>query len=916
MGSRGGESWPDTIAAFRSGPTAFLLSHGASDTFVAELLRDLRSERLTEQLKVSLLMLLLDYPTLLCPDVKAGQEAAASLLSLFTQLGPGSKHASLRRHLLFATGTVLVATDAFGPACQASGDYLALLRQLASDLNDGRGGAAEWPVRAAACECLREAESCYPGLLSGQLETLRAWQQEEVSMAHQGYTVLYSLALRNGVRLLAQGAREGTLGELLAGRGGPAWEATGVPRELSLATLHRLVLLPSPGDLRELKLVVSALLEGSYLLSPAAQSHLLWHLAQVVSMVRTQSPAIFKAQLVRLFGTADAALQHALLQLKALFTDSLFTSEDEAFLLRRLVALAQHPALLTPVTLFHLDCLLHFPENRPLGSGTEEGLPVLLTPGATSGLFPALFQDPATALARLNVMCLVCVESEGPMAEQGAGYLLEHVLALGGLVARGGGLEAIRLFFQAAFLFARSFGTREPPMAELTQCVLDLYRQNGALAPNVINLLDESWGAAEESRWSRSLARGLQALIVGSPLTPGRLGGHLKVLARLAKEKDLPQGKTMGFLQRLVARGQLGDWRAGQILLTVCRNLMQLRPPPAPAVLADLLQAVSFSHADVDVQDRARFYYTLLTGLSGEKHGAVLAPGGPLKARTLSSSSSSSSSASLVADSQRFVASLTVHPTQPAPMRLEKVGTSGEGPPSPDPEQGVEDYCRGLLEAGGPSRLSLTYRLVHAGAPAPPFDLLLCVELRFGCSDRHYESVPDVCVPCLAAHRPPRTLTLTLQPRCPYPTRLEASAVYATPDGLTRCSRLEPVEVTFSDLFMPLPVPAWPSEKRQGLFGALWHRLDPGTGEKCAESLTVLPVAPEDLGAVIRSHFARYVVAEQGGSYEIGMVLPPGCHILLRVRSVDDVARVGIRTDNWKLLPSLNNYLQGLAESR
>nr|XP_020633131.1 LOW QUALITY PROTEIN: AP-5 complex subunit beta-1 [Pogona vitticeps] len=629
MGSRGGESWPDTIAAFRSGPTAFLLSHGANDTFVAELLRDLRSERLTEQLKVSLLMLLLDYPTLLCRDVKAGQEAAASLLSLFTQLGPGSKHASLRRHLLFATGTVLVATDAFGPSCQASGDYLALLRQLASDLNDGRGGAAEWPVRAAACECLRE-----------------------------------------------------------------------------LATIHRLVLLPSPGDLRELKLVVSALLEGSYLLSPAAQSHLLWHLAQVVSMVRTQSPAIFKAQLVRLFGTADAALQHALLQLKALFTDSLFTSEDEAFLLRRLVALAQHPALPTPVTLFHLDCLLHFPENRPLGSGTEEGLPVLLTPGATSGLFPALFQDPATALARLNVMCLVCVESEGPMAEQGAGYLLEHVLALGGPVARGGGPEAVRLFFQAAFLFARSFGAREPPMAQLTQCVLDLYRQNGALAPNVINLLDESWGAAEESRWSRSLARGLQALIVGSPLTPGRLGGHLKVLARLAKEKDLP--------------------------------------------------------------------------------------------------------------------------------------------------------------------------------------------------------------------------------------RLEASAVYATPDGLTRCSRLEPVEVTFSDLFMPLPVPAWPSEKRQGLFGALWHRLDPGaeekcaesltvllwhrldpgTVEKCAESLTVLPVAPEDLGAMIRSHFARYVVAEQGGSYEIGMVLPPGCHILLRVRSVDDVARVGIRTDNWKLLPSLNNYLQGLAESR
>ncbi|XP_077185503.1 AP-5 complex subunit beta-1 isoform X2 [Paroedura picta] len=848
MSPRNTEGWTSAIASFRSCPTAFLSAYGAGDTFLAELLQDLHNEKLAEQIKISMLLLFLEYPTLLCPDAKAGQEAAASLLSLFAQLGSSPKVLPLRCHLLFAVGTVLLATEAFGEGCPTAHEYLSLLFHLASDLNDRHGGAAERPVRVAACECLREVECCHPGLLSQRLDTLRSLQQQEASSAHQGYTLLYSLALRNAVLLLARGG-QGTLGDLLGGSEGLVWGATKELGDLSPAGIDRLLLMPSAGDLKELKSVVSALLDSSYLLTPAAQSHLLWHLAQAVSVVRTQSPAIFKAQLVRLFGTADVALLHAILQLKALFTDSLFTAEDEAFLLRRLVGMAQHPALPAPVKLFHLDCLLHFPENRPLGSGTEEGLPVLLTLHTVAGLFPGLFQDQGTILARLNLLCLVCQDSEGPAAEQGVGYLLEHVLSLGGLVAGKGGQEASRLFFRAAFLFSRYFSSRAQPMAELTRCLLDLYRQNCALAPNVINLLDEARAVLEEPGWAGSFAHALQELIVGLPLQGKELRWHLKVLARLAKEKDLPQRSTLQFLRRLVALDQLGDWRLGQILLSVCRNLMQLQPLPAPYQLADLLQAVSLCHVDVDVRDRARFYYTLLASLSDEKLMAVLAPQGSLKARTLSSS--------IVADSESFVASLTVHPAERAPMRLEKVGESREVPAAPHSEQDVDGYCRWILEPRPPLQLNLTYQLVHAGPPSPPWDLLLCVVLRFVCSDRHYEPVPELCVPCLSAGHPPRTVTLTLQPHCPYPTQVNVFAVYTTQKGLTQCSQLEPLDISFPDLFLPLKTPAWPPEKRHQLFDALWHQLHPDSRETCAESLICWPLAPPSLGLLVQEHFAR-----------------------------------------------------------
>ncbi|XP_066466438.1 AP-5 complex subunit beta-1 [Tiliqua scincoides] len=906
MGSRTREGWASTLAAFRSSPITFLSAHGPTEAFLSELLQELRSEKLGEQTKVSLLTLFLEYPTALCSDAEVGQEVAASLLSLFTWLGSSPKQAGLRCHLLFSTGTVLVATDAFGESCQTSHEYLALLLHLASDLNDRLGGPAERPVRTAACECLRELESCYPGLLSRRLEILHSLQQQETSVAHQGYTLLYSAALRNAVLRLAEGG-PGTLGDLLAGSEGLLWEATKEVGEVLPATLDQLVLLPSAGDLKELKSVVSALLDGSYLLSPAAQSHLLWQLAQTVSVVRTQSPTIFKAQLMRLFGTADVGLLHAVLQLKALFTDSLFTAEDEGFLLRRLVALAQHPTLPSPVKLFHLDCLLHFPENRPLGSGTEESLPVLLTPRTTSGLFPSLFQDQGTVLARLNLLGLVCVESEGSVAEQGVGYLLEHVLALGQLVAGCGGAESTRLFFRAAFLFARYFGPRAQPMAKLTQCLLALYRQNCSLAPNVIDLLDKAWVILEEPAWAGTLACALQELIVGLPPQEEELSWHLKVLARLAKENDVPQGCTARFLRQLVALGQLGGWRCGQVILSICRNWMQLRPPPPLSCLADLLQAIYVGHGDVDVRDRARFYYTLLANLSSEKLGAVLAPGGPVKARTLSSS--------IVADSESFVAALTVHPTKRAPLKLQRVKTSSSPPAASGSEQDVKRYCQWLLESCSPASLSLTYQLVHVGPSDPPYSLLLCVVLRFACASLHYEPVPDLCVPCLLAHRPPRTLTLTLQPRCPYPTRLDVSAVYTTQEGLTRCSQLEPLEITFPDLFVPLAVPAWPSEKRQHLFEALWQSLHPESNEAYAESLVCWPVPPPSLGGLVEHHFAKYVLVGQPGCYGIGMALPPQYHILLQVRTVEDIARVGIRTDNWRLLPSLNAYFQSLMET-
>ncbi|XP_021564766.1 AP-5 complex subunit beta-1-like, partial [Carlito syrichta] len=145
------------------------------------------------------------------------------------------------------------------------------------------------PLQAAACECLRELESCVPGLLAGSLGLLRGLLGQEGPV--QPLSLLLALALRNALALQPQ-AGAGLQGLLMAGvsaaRGGPwgwtlaeagdgrlqpqapCWPAAeGGERGLVMRE-------PSPEEAREVRAAVVQLLDTSYLLTPAAQAQLLW----------------------------------------------------------------------------------------------------------------------------------------------------------------------------------------------------------------------------------------------------------------------------------------------------------------------------------------------------------------------------------------------------------------------------------------------------------------------------------------------------------------------------------------------------------------------------------------------------------------------------------------------------------------
>lgn len=636
-----------------------------------------------------------------------------------------------------------------------------------------------------------------------------------------------------------------------------------------------------------------------------------------------------------LFTSLQVCLLHTTLLMKCAFTDSLFSAEDEAFILKRLVVLSQHPLLSTPEKLFYMDCILHFPENRPISCGDgDETLPVLLTPQLASALVPTVFNDSATMLARLNLLSQVYLEEgeEGDGEEgRGLAYLYEHLTSLLRIVENGGSREIVVTFFRAAFLFLFYFFHVERYSNSLMEKLCELYLRHTHLAPHLINLADQTQEKLTESSWAVALLKALQGVITKAPLgqlTLQELSWHLKMLARVAEEGEIPQHSTLGFLSCVITPSSSslcvsGDWRLGNSLLGVCRRL--LVHPSLDSLLiplADILQHLTCHYGDTDIQDHARLYYTLLTTLSREKLAGVLAQGLTEGGRQVKKRSLST----IMTEGEGLTSALTIHQTEKAIFGL--IGTLSDPQEETDLNQNetesspgqataaLEAYRAQFHDPGFASEITLNYLLTHIEADDSRFDQLFSIRLHFNLTDDHYEELSDISVPCLFRERPPPKVKLRLKPRRPYPTTLHASAIFTTQDGLSWLTVLPDIHVTFQQAFMSPPAPpAWGRGAKLGLFEGLWDEISSESGDKdlgdCATSLFCCQLEEAALIALVEKHFLPYLISDLSDEEEFKVLffLPPQSHMLLKIRSEEDAVHFNIATDNWQLLPHMSSYL-------
>lgn len=630
--------------------------------------------------------------------------------------------------------------------------------------------------------------------------------------------------------------------------------------------------------------------------------------------------------------------------MKCAFTDSLFSAEDEAFLLKRLVALSQHPLLSTPEKLFYMDCILHFPENRPISCG-EETLPVLLTPRLALALVPTMFNDSVTMLARLNLLSLVYLEDveegEGD-GGKGLAYLHEHLISLLRVVENGGGREVVVTFFRASYLFLFYFCHIRRYSDSLVEELCKLYLRHTYLAPHLINLANQTQDKLTESDWAVGLLKALQGAIIKAPLTQltlQDLSWHLKVLARVAEEGEILQTGTLLFLSSVITQSfsslcLSGDWRLGNSVLGVCRRL--LVHPSLDSLLtplADILQHLTCHYGDTDIQDHARFYYTLLTTVSREKLAGVLEQGLTEGGRQVKKRSLSC----IMAEGEGLTNMLTIHRTLRATFMMVEARseqeetqtdqsdlnqTEGEACPV-EASTALEVYRAQFSDSSFASDITISYQLTHTEPADARFHQLFSIRLHFSLTDDHYEELSDISVPCFFKERLPPKVSVRLKPRRPYPTTLQAKAIFTTEDGMSWFTILPDIHVAFHQVFMPPPAPsAWGRGDKLSLFKGLWEEFTSESGEKelsnCATSLFCCQLKEAALFALVTKYFLPFLISDVSAKEEFKVLffLPPQSHILMKIRSEEDAAHFDIATDNWKLLPHINSYLLMLTSSQ
>ncbi|XP_048877553.1 AP-5 complex subunit beta-1 isoform X1 [Brienomyrus brachyistius] len=910
-------SWPRRIPAFLLSPSQFL-SSTTSESFLEELLHELRDDRTNESTKIFLLSPLLEYPTVLCPTPAAAEETALELLAIFNQVPHKSFH--FKDQLMVAITSVLLCTSCMNSEVARS--FLDMVFQMIQDTNDHKNGQQFFSARLIACDCLREIETCFPGFLSQKLETLSLLKQQETTPLHQEYSLLYTLGLKNAIHHLSlqKGVTDAELKRTISGNDAFVWNAfETVLARLPVNLMENIPVLQTSTDNKELKSVVSLLLEESYLLTPVSQAFLLRELIEIVAMMQALSPAMFKSQLLRLFGTKEITLLHATLLMKSTFTDSLFTTEDEIFFLKRLVGMAQHPLVNIQQKLFYVDCILNFPENRPISGNGEESLPVLVTPQLAASLLPTVFNDSKTMLSRLRLLSLVYMEAD-ESDDKGVGYLFRHLMTLYKVVDNNSKREMTVTYFRATFIFLSYFYHNLKFIDNLTNNICELYSRHFYLAPNLINLIDKIQECLEESGWPIQLLKALQRLIVELPLplmTLTNLKWHLKILSRVSRESQIPPRASLCFLLSVLINSSLcktGGWKMGNAVLIVCCNSLQ--HPSLHQVfseLADLLQYLMYNYEDTDIQDHARFYYTLLNNLSQEKLSGVLARGPDVER-----SAKTCSLSSIMPETDGLSNSLTVHQTKNRILKLTRVQNIRTQKVMQKTKSESHGDCPTTYEGeyvstGLVSKMILEYHLIHVGDVNALYDKLFSICLHFDLTDSCYEKVSDINIPCLFKSRKPPVVRLALQPRQPYPTHLHVCAVFSTDDGMSWYTQLDDLLVPFSDLFVPLPVPVnWTQESQEQLFDHLWNSMCQDDFSQKASSLFCFDLGGRQISDLVEENFNPYLISKQPDKkcYKVLFYLPPQYHLLLKIVNTEDAGQVHIATDNWELLPFINDYLK------
>lgn len=393
---------------FRSSPHQYLSSKKCNvETFVHELLQQLYLDDQGTSSKLTTLGILQEKADMLLGDLTLFEYTIATLKNLLSH-AQFLNQPILRSQILCTMTTVFTVVDMKEGLDKPLTDFIDLLfTTIESVTNDHTR-----MIRVAACECLKELELNFPGLLSGKLTQLFDLCAEENSVICPQYMALAATVLHHAVlKMITDLDLEKDVscrsfsqpGDLVPFSLPSVDHIKSSTKFLTAPPEHK---LDESVDTHELKRGISLIMDHLSLATPPVMIHIVRMLMRAVYLSGI-SAMTFKSFLMRYSSSQELMLFHTVFLLKVLFENELCDASENELILKRNIIIATHPSLNIHHKLLTFNWLLHYPLKQVLsGNKTliEYSLPYIIDYNDLATLFPTTFDHIDIVAAKLDAL--------------------------------------------------------------------------------------------------------------------------------------------------------------------------------------------------------------------------------------------------------------------------------------------------------------------------------------------------------------------------------------------------------------------------------------------------------------------------------------------------------------------------------
>lgn len=811
-------------------------------------------------------------------------------------------------------------------------------------------------TRKTACECLWEIEISYPGLLQDRLGLFFKLCEEERSVIFQSYMTLFVTTLKNTIVHLSTfhekfPENRNYLNELLSSETDISMKMNcsselGVLEEQFPVTLnvgggHLFdVTLPYKFKDKELKRAVSYIAENCNLLTNMPLFHVLLQLMHCIKLA-SLSPGVFKSQFVHsLSTTMDLTLFQLLLLLKSTFRRQLIEESGSVILLQRLSQLSNQPHLSIGQRLLCYQWLIHFPnENEAEQEKGMGALAELMDFTQKANFHPTVFDQLEITRGKLIVLSSCYFPGDGP--DIATATLMNCLICLDKPIKHGLNRPFASMLFQVLY----SYYSKHHDTAlvqEIYRFLLSFLTQHPDLVPYILDFALSVSILTPESSLPCDVLRNFTEYIVELPLKiqVRNVRNYLKAFESAMKLKDIPPTGTIGYLRQLVNVEEIyrdGGWSVGNAILLVCRNILQYHDTSKIiAEFGECLLTINKVYNDVDIRDRAMFYYSFLTSISTEKcsrllNGALtkLGQGLQLYGRSGLSTSAFATAHPIKEIRTPFLSLTRIPKTADQSLMDQDAEYDGESKDfsSSSVEELFSSYLSQIDNMEDKPSIAIPFYLHYNTEPDEEVPDSIFAAVIQVLTPRNYSKIPDIYIPYLSYKNSsePRpgcqVVEVKFSPDEPVPACFKVRVIYSNTTGCSFIMPLKPIVIQFCDLFIPLgqPTRSLPSVKNalslKQLFDALWKHIEEHQFSRKnrnftgAKSIVYLDVERQKVD-IILEQLAGHIIQQTDSETLVGVVVTPKHHFLLRFLIHPSHTVVYIETDKWQILGLIAEFLK------